>query len=215
MAAITLSTESTPTQPPLQAPYITPMPYPGAPGSPFFDGANISEFLERFENMCDDYRMLISEKIRRLPLYCEMFIARRVRSVMGFSGLDQAKICTSLKKEYKDRDIAQQISSRAYLEAFKDKPRTQNAEVLQFCRDYSEISKELLGKEKLDRYTQLRWFLQGLPSAVQFKLIDQYDIDLDGNALPDFEEILKKAYGLIETQKKMAGLGTVEPGVCV
>ena len=82
------------------------MPYPGAPGSPFFEGANISKFLERFENMCDDYRIAASEKIRRLPWYCEMFTARHIRFVIGFSGLDWTKICTNLKKEYKDRDIA-------------------------------------------------------------------------------------------------------------
>ena len=182
MAANTPNTESTSTGPQFHAPYVTPMPYPGAPGSPFFEGGNISEFLERFENMCDDYQMSTSEKIRRLPWYCEIFTARHVRSVIGFSGLDWIKICTSLKKEYKDRDIAQQISSRAYLEAFKDNHRTENAEVLQFCRDYSEISKELLGKGKLDKYTQLRWFLQGLPSSIQSKLINHYNIDLDGEA---------------------------------
>ena len=79
MAANTPNSESTSTGPQFQAPYVTPMPYPGAPGSLFFEGANISEFLERFENMCDDYRMSTSEKIRRLPWYCRMFTAQHVR----------------------------------------------------------------------------------------------------------------------------------------
>ena len=56
------------------------MPYP-ASGTPFFEGINVSEVLERFENMCDNYRMFNSEKIRRLPWYCEMFTARQVKSV--------------------------------------------------------------------------------------------------------------------------------------
>ena len=67
MAANTPNTKDTPTQPLFQAPFITPMLYPGAPDSPFFERANISEFLERFENMCDDYQMSTPEKIRRLP----------------------------------------------------------------------------------------------------------------------------------------------------
>ncbi len=87
---------------------------------------------------------------------------------------------------------------------------TENTKVLQFCRGYSEIFKELLGKWKLNRCTQLRWFLQGLPSSIQSKLINYYDIDLDGEALPDFADILKKTYSLIETQKKMAGQGTTD-----
>lgn len=57
MATNTPNTESPSTPPPFQTPYITSMPYPGAPDSPFFEGANVSEFLERFENMFDDYRM--------------------------------------------------------------------------------------------------------------------------------------------------------------
>lgn len=192
MAANTPNTESTPIGPLSPSLYVTPMPYPGSPGSPFFEGANVSEFLERFEDMCDDYRMSTSEKIRRLPWYCEIFTARHIKSVIGFSGLDWAKICTNLKKEYKDQDLTQQISSPAYLEAFKDKPRTENAEVPQFCRDYLEISKELLEKGKLDRYTQLRWFLQGLPSSVQSELFNHYNIDLDAEAVLDFESILKR-----------------------
>ncbi len=129
------------------------MPYPGALGSPFFEEGNVSNILDRYENMCDNYQMSTSEKIRRLLWYCKMFTARYVRSVIGFSEHDWGKICTNLKKKYKDRDITQQICSFAYLEAFKDKPKTENTKVLQFCRDYSEISNELLGKGKLDKYT--------------------------------------------------------------
>ncbi len=66
MAANTPNSESTSTGPQFQAPYFTPIPYPGTPGSLFLERANISEFLERFDNMCDDYRMSTSEKICRL-----------------------------------------------------------------------------------------------------------------------------------------------------
>ena len=209
-AADTPNSENISTGPQFQAFYITSIPYRGEPGSLFFEGANISKVLEKFENMCDDYQMSTFEKICRLPWYCRIFTARNVRSVIIFSGLDWIKICASLKKKYKDRDIAKQISSFAYLESFKDKLRTENAEILQFCRDYSEISKELLSKGKLDKYTQLRWFLQGLRSSIKSKLINQYDIDLGRDAVPDFGEILKKAYSLIETRKKMVELGTTD-----
>ena len=67
MAANTPNTKDTPTQPLFQALYITLMPYLGAPGSPFYEGANVSKFLKRFENMFDDYQMSTLEKIRRLP----------------------------------------------------------------------------------------------------------------------------------------------------
>ena len=88
MATNTPNSESTSTGPQFQAPYVTSMPYPGTPRSPFFGGVNISKFLEKFENICDDYQMSASEKICRLPWYCEMFITWHVRSVIGFSELN-------------------------------------------------------------------------------------------------------------------------------
>lgn len=158
--------------------------------------------------MCEDYRISLAEKIRRSPLYCEMFTARHVKSVIGFSGSDWAKISKELKKEYKDQDLAQQVSSRAYLEAFKDKPRAENSEVLQFCRQFSEISRDLVGKGKLDTYTQVQWFLQGLPSPIQSELFNRYNLDLDGEKAFDFEDILKKAYTFIESRRQIVDLAT-------
>ncbi len=55
MVANTSNPESNSTGPQFQTLYVTSMPYLGTPGSPFFEGANISEFLEKFENMCNDY----------------------------------------------------------------------------------------------------------------------------------------------------------------
>lgn len=111
-------------------------------------------------------------------------------------------------KEYNDKGLTLQIFSYEYLEAFKDKPRTENAKVFQFCRDYSEVSKKLLEKRKLDKYTQLKWFLQGLSFSIQPELFNHYNIDLDEEAVLDFESMLNKAYGLIETRKKIVELGT-------
>ncbi len=152
--------------------------------------------------------MSTSEKICRLLWYCKIFTAWYVRSVIVFSELDCVKICKNIRKKYKNREIVEQIFSHAYLEAFKDKPRTENTKVFQFCCDNSEISKELLGKKKLDWYTRFKWFLQGLLSSIQSKFINHYDIDPDGKVFPDCTDILKKTYSLIEIQKEMAELGT-------
>ena len=59
MAANTPNTGSTPILPQFQTSYCALMLYPGALGSPFFERANVSKFLEMFENMCDDYQMSI------------------------------------------------------------------------------------------------------------------------------------------------------------
>lgn len=62
--------------------------YPGTFGSLFFEETNVSKFLEKFENMWDNYQMSISKKIHRLPWYCEMFIAKYVKLIISFLGLN-------------------------------------------------------------------------------------------------------------------------------
>lgn len=59
--------EGTSIGPQLQVFYITPISYFGALGSLFFEEANTSKFLKKFENICNDYQMSTSEKIYCLP----------------------------------------------------------------------------------------------------------------------------------------------------
>ena len=66
--------DSMPLAPVMQIPYIITMPYPGTPGTPFFEGSNVTDFLDRYEQMCTDFRVEAKEKIKRLLWYCEMFI---------------------------------------------------------------------------------------------------------------------------------------------
>lgn len=154
---------------------------------------------KRYKNMCECISLV--EKIRRLSLYCKMFTARHVNLVIGFSGSDWTKIIKELRKKYKNQDLAQQVSSCAYLEAFKDRSRTKNSEVLQFCQQFSEIFKDLVEKGKLDTYTQVWWFFSSLSFPIQSELFNRYSLDLDEEKALDFEDILKKVYAFIKSRK--------------
>lgn len=47
------------------------IPYPGTPGAPFFDGQNITDFLDRDSQLCADYNLSSeSGMVYRLPGYC-------------------------------------------------------------------------------------------------------------------------------------------------
>jgi hypothetical protein len=61
--------------------YKVPMPLPGSPGAPYFKGTNITEFLERFEEMCKDYRVEGSgKKLKRLSKYYTIMISRSIKN---------------------------------------------------------------------------------------------------------------------------------------
>ena len=102
MAANSLHLESTSSYPQFQALYITLIPYPGARESLFLKRTNISKFLKKVENMCDDCQMSALKKIRRIPRYCEILTTQYIRSVFGFFRLDWTKICVNSKKKYRD-----------------------------------------------------------------------------------------------------------------
>ena len=61
--------------------FIMAMPYPGTPGTPFFDGRNVTDFLDRFSDLCDDYKLSNSEKMQRLPRYCDMRIGQTIETI--------------------------------------------------------------------------------------------------------------------------------------
>lgn len=83
------------------------MPYPGAPGTPFFEGSNITNFLDRYSRMCTDYRVSEEEKIKRLAWYCEMFTGKYIETLISASGTTWAALRKVLREEYKDQDLTQ------------------------------------------------------------------------------------------------------------
>ena len=182
------------------------MPYPGAPGTPFFEGSNVTDFLDRYSRMCTDYRVDEQEKIKRLSWYCEMFTGKYVETLISSSGTSWAALRKVLRDEYKDQDLNQQMNSRRFLETYKDKSRADTSDVLQYCRQFSAISQNLVAKGKLDSFTQSRWFLQGLPSTIQTEMFYRYELDPDDDLHMDFADLLKKALGLLGAKKKLVDL---------
>jgi hypothetical protein len=57
------------------------MPLPGTLGSPIFEGANATEFLERYDDLCSDYQVSEKDRLTRLPRYCIQPIAETIRSL--------------------------------------------------------------------------------------------------------------------------------------
>jgi len=46
-----------------------------------FKGANVTEFLERYEDLCSDYRVTDKDRLTRLPRYCIQPIAKTIKSL--------------------------------------------------------------------------------------------------------------------------------------
>ena len=57
------------------------MPYPGMPGTFFFDRRNVMDFLDRFLDLCGDYKLTNDEKMKRLPRYYDMQIGQTIETM--------------------------------------------------------------------------------------------------------------------------------------
>jgi hypothetical protein len=55
---------------PATAMLYMPMPPPRTLGSPMFEGANVTEFLERYKDLCSDYWVSDEDRLTRLLRYC-------------------------------------------------------------------------------------------------------------------------------------------------
>jgi hypothetical protein len=65
-----------------------PMPLPGSPGVPLFEGANATEFLDNFDDLCDEYAVAEQGKLVKLPKYCSRSIGDSIKSQKAWVNKD-------------------------------------------------------------------------------------------------------------------------------
>jgi hypothetical protein len=79
-----------------------PMPPPGTPGSPMFEGANVTEFLERYKDLYSNYRVSTSDRLARLPRYYIQPIAKTIKSLKEWVDKDYTTLKKVLLAKYKN-----------------------------------------------------------------------------------------------------------------
>jgi hypothetical protein len=84
--------------------FYMPMPPLGTPGSPMFEGANVTEFLERYEDLCSNYQVSDKHRLAQLPQYCLQPIAETIKSLKEWVDKDYIALKKVLLTEYKNDD---------------------------------------------------------------------------------------------------------------
>jgi hypothetical protein len=196
LSASTSERQETPqTTPPLQTAMATmlcvPMPLPGTLGSPMFEGANVTEFLERYEDLCSDYRVSDEDRLARLPRYCIQPVAETIRSLKEWKTKDYAALKKALLSEYRDDDTRQLLYSVPFLESYKNILRTEDDDILDYCRQFDRIAQHCIGKGVLAEYTARVWFIHGLPLPTASRLIRKFAIDTEDPTTVDYQQQLE------------------------
>lgn len=76
-----------------------PMPRPGTTGAPYFDGTNITKFIDDWEGSIKAYGQNItaSDSIPQLPRYCSDDIAVEIKIVDGFDEKDWDQLKSAIE----------------------------------------------------------------------------------------------------------------------
>jgi hypothetical protein len=115
----------------------------------FFDEYNITKFLNRYVDLCQNYDLEKKKKIRRLLRYYDLINEQYVRVVINANVFEWKEFCKTLCKNYKDKALNQQLHFLKYLKIFKNKVQTSLKEISQYCRQYTIISEKLIKTKKL------------------------------------------------------------------
>ncbi len=70
-----------------------------------FNEYNITKFLDRYANLCQNYDLEKRKKIRRLLRYCDLINEQYVRVVVNANVFDWKELCKTLCRDYKDKNL--------------------------------------------------------------------------------------------------------------
>ena len=80
------------------------MPRPGQPGALHFDNMNISEFLRRWNNECEDFGLTDPQKCTRLPDYCTSETKDAIELLSGYNESNWTTLQSELKSLFWQHD---------------------------------------------------------------------------------------------------------------
>jgi hypothetical protein len=147
------------------------MPPPGTLGSPMFEGANVTEFLERYKDLCSDYRVSDKDRLTRLPRYCIQPVAETIRFMNEWRTRDYVALKKVLLSEYRDNDTHQLLYSVPFLEKYKSIARSKDDDIIDYC-------------------TRV-WFIHGLPLSIASRLIRKFAIDTEDPDTVNYQQQLE------------------------
>ena len=181
---------------------VIPMPYPSSPEAPYFDGANVTDFVEKFDELCSDRGLTDLDKCKRVVKYCDPETRGFIESLPEYIDKTWKPLMRVLIKEYGNQDESQLRMTRPYLEAYVRKSRTSPDDIITYCRSFACTSSKLLKENKLDIYTQFQNFLMGLPTEYR-KAAIKSDVDIDNITTDTFDTVKKSVQKMATFNKKL------------
>jgi hypothetical protein len=175
-----------PEKPKMQTPRPDRLPQPGSAQSRTFDGTDVTEFIEWWEQYAGITLLTDELKCSLLLAYCTAELKEAVRCYQTWIDRDWDEFVVELKDAYEEYDSRKIKTSAAYLRQLAQKPRNTEEETRQFIREYTLYSKMAVDQARIDNSLRVSWFVAGCG-----------------------EEVMKEVEREVPLGKGLHGLGTV------
>jgi len=73
----------------------------------YFEEKNMTDFLERYEDFCDNYELNQINRFRKLSRYCDKIIDDNIKTKIEYIDFNWQELKKTMKKKYKKDDIDQ------------------------------------------------------------------------------------------------------------
>ncbi|KAI5293438.1 hypothetical protein KEM52_005531 [Ascosphaera acerosa] len=144
-----------------------------------FTGLNVTRFLSKFDDLCDEYGLDEAQRLRKLPLYCNEIIGDQIAYMHGYLASDYKALKSSFLRDFRRQDRAQTVYTFAYLEQICQRMRSDEEYLEEFVREYSTVSAALRKAKKMEEYTQCSMFVDCIPQILAWTVRQELHLDVN------------------------------------
>ncbi|KAJ5545339.1 hypothetical protein N7535_006274 [Penicillium sp. DV-2018c] len=161
-----------------------PMPDPGTPGAPSFDGKDVTQVIKRFERMCKRRGMVDQAMLCDFFLdYCEEDIKWWVKANHAWLGNDWVGFSRDIREEFKEQDSEYLLYSRSSLLDLVRLPRSTDGEIWRYIWKFGAIANVLVRDGMMLEWESCEWLLAGLPEWLSRRVIMDEDISFEESSM--------------------------------
>ena len=154
-------------------PFSRIMPEPGSRSAPTFDGDNVTEFLDRWEELCSQCGDGPNDPvfIRKLRWYCKREHRTTVEMLPGYEENDWKKFKKQLLLTYQDLDQYSIAWNAKTIYRYFDKQERLGVNLDVSLKNFGPLAKKLIAKKAIHEWEACQLLLKGVPKTMAAEVL--------------------------------------------
>ena len=195
-------------------------PPPNSERAPIFNGMNVTEFLESYDEIVDYYPIEPERARKRFLRYVSQDVRELVESLPEYhendpENYDKEAFYAALKKEFKHQDWESIKNSPEYLHQLVEKAEKEPPEIglKEFVIRFNRVSSKVMANQGMDEVTRCRLFMRGLTDRARDRVLKMNpNFEPEDVTTYSYKDLFKAATETYEMDEKRQRMReTVDP----